>query len=139
MRISDWSSDVCSSDLNGRTGGVQRVVDAVLAFLHFNFSRAANLDHCNAASKLGKTLLELFTVVIAGGDFDLLTDRFHAALDRIGFTGAINDGGVVLVDGDALGLAEHTDGHALRSEAHTSELQSLMRISYAVFCLKKKK
>src|SRR3546814_2177594 len=122
MRISDWSSDVCSSDL----------------------------------------LLELFTVVIAGGDFDLLTDRFHAALDRIGFTGAINDGGVVLVDGDALGLAEHADGHALqldaqvfgnhlalgqdrdvfqhglaaiaeRSEEHTSELQSLMRISYAVF------
>src|SRR3546814_6633895 len=30
-------------------------------------------------------------------------------------------------------------GHALRSEEHTSELQSLMRISYAVFCLKKKK
>src|SRR3546814_5785764 len=31
------------------------------------------------------------------------------------------------------------DGKALRSEEHTSELQSLMRISYAVFCLKKKK
>src|SRR3546814_9961964 len=30
-------------------------------------------------------------------------------------------------------------GHARRSEEHTSELQSLMRISYAVFCLKKKK
>src|SRR3546814_4529840 len=30
-------------------------------------------------------------------------------------------------------------GHRLRSEEHTSELQSLMRISYAVFCLKKKK
>src|SRR3546814_3482239 len=78
MRISDWSSDVCSSDLvdtaglviirtlqaikslggiekrraaagddaffNGRTGGVQRVVDAVLAFLHFNFSRAAKSE-----------------------------------------------------------------------------------------------
>src|SRR3546814_5811248 len=29
--------------------------------------------------------------------------------------------------------------HSLRSEEHTSELQSLMRISYAVFCLKKKK
>src|SRR3546814_15095450 len=29
--------------------------------------------------------------------------------------------------------------HAIRSEEHTSELQSLMRISYAVFCLKKKK
>src|SRR3546814_4470105 len=32
---------------------------------------------------------------------------------------------------------EHLAGHALRSEEHTSELQSLMRISYAVFCLKK--
>src|SRR3546814_5443755 len=37
---------------------------------------------------------------------------------------------------------EGADGHAdrtVRSEEHTSELQSLMRISYAVFCLKKKK
>src|SRR3546814_9145169 len=37
-------------------------------------------------------------------------------------------------------LASHTQGIvAVRSEEHTSELQSLMRISYAVFCLKKKK
>src|SRR3546814_5653143 len=37
------------------------------------------------------------------------------------------------------GEAEHeTPAEALRSEEHTSELQSLMRISYAVFCLKKK-
>src|SRR3546814_7049620 len=34
--------------------------------------------------------------------------------------------------------ARHSTSHALRSEEHTSELQSLMRISYAVFCLKKK-
>src|SRR3546814_668182 len=34
--------------------------------------------------------------------------------------------------------AAHSDADALRSEEHTSELQSLMRISYAVFCLKKK-
>src|SRR3546814_2826550 len=35
------------------------------------------------------------------------------------------------------GLIRHHDGRAVRSEEHTSELQSLMRISYAVFCLKK--
>src|SRR3546814_988836 len=35
--------------------------------------------------------------------------------------------------------SEHVHLHVLRSEEHTSELQSLMRISYAVFCLKKKK
>src|SRR3546814_10104595 len=39
---------------------------------------------------------------------------------------------------ERLGLAERL-GPAMRSEEHTSELQSLMRISYAVFCLKKKK
>src|SRR3546814_9322572 len=39
----------------------------------------------------------------------------------------------------ALVIADGLDAHAARSEEHTSELQSLMRISYAVFCLKKKK
>src|SRR3546814_7264021 len=44
------------------------------------------------------------------------------------------------VDGDLQFLALHVGAHlGLRSEEHTSELQSLMRISYAVFCLKKKK
>src|SRR3546814_10239402 len=37
------------------------------------------------------------------------------------------------------GLGERVAGHVVRSEEHTSELPSLMRISYAVFCLKKKK
>src|SRR3546814_7455318 len=42
-------------------------------------------------------------------------------------------------DSDMTALAEITDAlHKLRSEEHTSELQSLMRISYAVFCLKNK-
>src|SRR3546814_6506245 len=45
---------------------------------------------------------------------------------------------VQLEDHDALPLSEHERGIE-RSEEHTSELQSLMRISYAVFCLKKKK
>src|SRR3546814_7309906 len=56
---------------------------------------------------------------------------------------------VVAVGTDAVGMAGHFDdglvvllqraGDVVRSEEHTSELQSLMRISYAVFCLKKKK
>src|SRR3546814_3335071 len=48
-----------------------------------------------------------------------LSATWPKSLDRFDFTGALADG--------------------LRSEEHTSELQSLMRISYAVFCLKKKK
>src|SRR3546814_2085937 len=48
-------------------------------------------------------------------------------------------GGVyAIVVGDRYGCAGHHRGRTCRSEEHTSELQSLMRISYAVFCLKKK-
>src|SRR3546814_6639817 len=47
---------------------------------------------------------------------------------------------VVVVDGEAATRIDHMiqNGRLARSEEHTSELQSLMRISYAVFCLKKK-
>src|SRR3546814_6039401 len=53
---------------------------------------------------------------------------------------ALEQRGAVLVGGGADGQheARHPPGQAKRSEEHTSELQSLMRISYAVFCLKKK-
>src|SRR3546814_20245863 len=75
MRISDWSSDVCSSDLgcieqrgaaardnaflNRGAGGMERVVDAVLAFLDLDFGGPANLDHGHAAGQLGEAFLEL--------------------------------------------------------------------------------
>src|SRR3546814_2465277 len=50
------------------------------------------------------------------------------------------DPGIVLQNATApVDEASYDNGPASRSEEHTSELQSLMRISYAVFCLKKKK
>src|SRR3546814_1319201 len=55
---------------------------------------------------------------------------FRHPLDYLGYDGA---GGIGSGPGQAVGAAQ------ARSEEHTSELQSLMRISYAVFCLKKKK
>src|SRR3546814_3175855 len=64
----------------------------------------------------------------------------QAVLDLAGDTGMVD---IEFVDrllrGEGVGLAAHHADLALRSEEHTSELQSLMRISYAVFCLKKKK
>src|SRR3546814_10013205 len=50
------------------------------------------------------------------------------------------DGLITAIDSDLAGAGLHPDAGdcVLRSEEHTSELQSLMRISYAVFCLKKK-
>src|SRR3546814_6452491 len=107
MRISDWSSDVCSSDLRGppRQGGAQARSDPgrVDRPCPFGGSRCqAELAHAPADVRRA--------AVVAGRRRRLL-----AAERRIG-----------------------VDRQCLRSEEHTSELQSLMRISYAVFCLKKK-
>src|SRR3546814_4952201 len=96
MRISDWSSDVCSSDLVAR--GAARLA------LH-------------GGGGLALALLGRLLVVLALAGFGQ-----HAGL----LAGALEA---------AQGKLERL----VRSEEHTSELQSLMRISYAVFCLKKKK
>ena len=59
---------------NGRTGGVQGVVDTVLLLLHRSFRRRANLDEGNAARELRETLLKLLAVVVGRGVLDLLLD-----------------------------------------------------------------
>src|SRR3546814_10484905 len=103
MRISDWSSDVCSSDL-----------DPVLA-PRFQFSVNAPISR--------KSI----------GD-----DGFHAS-GRAAMEAAMSEAAIRI---DAVSKQYAGGKQALdnvsRSEEHTSELQSLMRISYAVFCLKKK-
>ena len=88
-------------------GRVESVVDAILALLHLDLGRAADLDHRNAAGELRQPLLQLLTVVVGRRVLDLLTDRADAAFDRFVRTGAVDDRRVVLVDRDALGLAEH--------------------------------
>src|SRR3546814_4149530 len=74
--------------------------------------------------------------------------RFHlrngARLERLNWLGDLSDNGMVQSCGLMVNYRYvvdeiETNHEAYRSEEHTSELQSLMRISYAVFCLKKKK
>src|SRR3546814_1259017 len=103
MRISDWSSDVCSSDL---LGWPAKALDAARVILE------AHGDRVNAAHA---RYLELRRLLLIGRLDE--AERLLAALDPAPFPPA---------------------SRAARSEEHTSELQSLMRISYAVFCLKKK-
>src|SRR3546814_9552811 len=111
MRISDWSSDVCSSDLDGadrRHIGHGRAGDLG------EEQRDADVDHRQAAAHEADQ----------GGD-----EVDEAVSDAAG----VHDGA---------GQHEHgngDEGEVGRSEEHTSELQSLMRLSYAVFCLTKKK
>src|SRR3546814_10859910 len=108
MRISDWSSDVCSSDL--------QQIDARLV-VH------AGIEE-QVAGHQRRRLLPL-----------------HVESDAAIAAPVIGNGAAaVRYDEPELGKPlEEVGAQQLRSEEHTSELQSLMRISYAVFCLKKKK
>src|SRR3546814_4867976 len=96
MRISDWSSDVCSSDLKSIQTPANFIVHS--------------LQEVNDALAHGRV--------------------FFMELVKYG---------VILYQSDDrdLGKPKPKTPEMARSEEHTSELQSLMRISYAVFCLKK--
>src|SRR3546814_2701386 len=106
MRISDWSSDVCSSDL------VIAVTDTPTSPLVPPSRHAFFIPHASSyfSNSMGayivfcEALLNLVAREMGPAALDALSRR----------------------------------DHLIRSEEHTSELQSLMRISYAVFCLKKK-
>src|SRR3546814_2708337 len=114
MRISDWSSDVCSSDLVGAVA--QRLPAGAQALV----------AQPGTAHRQVMLALEPFQHAI----LELLRCRLEAPPQRRACRLERREVVVVLEDEvvDFLG----------RSEEHTSELQSLMRISYAVFCLKKK-
>src|SRR3546814_1223031 len=109
MRISDWSSDVCSSDLgpqyaDSNLAGMLDIVQALkwVKANIANFGGDPNNVTIFGQSGGGSKVSTLTAMPVAKG-------LFHKAIIQS------------------------------RSEEHTSELQSLMRISYAVFCLKKKK
>src|SRR3546814_2410284 len=123
MRISDWSSDVCSSDLV--------IARQHHLFVGRQFDRARYVRR--AEVKLRTIALEerRMTATLVLGQNVHLGREVRVRLDRAGLGQHL-----AALDVFTLGAAQQdTD----RSEEHTSELQSLMRLSYAVFCLKKTK
>src|SRR3546814_3255030 len=105
MRISDWSSDVCSSDL----------VDEYLAKVPVGILAGPQVKPVAANRRL------LRVAPTAGRQAEPVAKRHRLITGRRRRRNRIR-----------------RQGKIQRSEEHTSELQSLMRISYAVFCLKKK-
>src|SRR3546814_2314013 len=101
MRISDWSSDVCSSDLPS--------LDA---------NGAVSRERLSAGRPIGPGVPVTADQYVLGTQLNYELDLWGRVRNEV-------------TAGDA--------DRAAGSEEHTSELQSLMRISYAVFCLKKKK
>src|SRR3546814_7158757 len=127
MRISDWSSDVFSSDLMIEPGVDGVDIDSV--------PRPAR--HRVEVARDGRERERVRAAMMAIQRCDLA--RGH----QIGIApggGHHHDVGLPAIAAEIadIGDAEHVAVALIRSEEHTSELQSLMRISYAVFCLKKK-
>src|SRR3546814_2491266 len=108
MRISDWSSDVCSSDLDLQREFGPFVVCQFAQPRH----RRVLVSRFEVAQEFARQLGEQRRAAVV-----VAVERVHQRLPAL--------------------VAVDTPQHR-RSEEHTSELQSLMRISYAVFCLKKK-
>src|SRR5258705_3924648 len=102
---------------NRRTGRMHRVIHAVLALLHLDFRRAADADHRDAARELGQTLLQLLTVVVRRGFLDLRLDLRNARLDVGLLAGAVDDGGVFLVDHHLLCAHQHGERDVLELDA----------------------
>src|SRR3546814_8122322 len=97
MRISDWSSDVCSSDLRrGNSFAFSSSLSSTPS--SYSVRKPGKITTCPVARKPVRPVPSRRSMVVRS-----------------------------------------SRAEAIRSEEHTSELQSLMRISYAVFCLKKKK
>src|SRR3546814_830101 len=169
MRISDWSSDVCSSDLqfNGAIAPLDVFDPDYNVPIAFSTVPASDL-----LTTLDQTGIYIQEQALVGG----LTVTGSARYDWVNGRNIVRNFGNRVINGDAnaftwrvgaiyetmIGVAPYVSystsflpstgstfsGDPLlptrgeqyeRSEEHTSELQSLMRISYAVFCLKKKK
>src|SRR3546814_10263277 len=130
MRISDWSSDVCSSDLHAAPpdGGEDeqarpaRVRAGSAAAGKLRPRRSACGGEAGPASRCDRLRCGQASGPVPGGAPAAATGPVDLPIPAEGECR------------DDLGQGLH----APRSEEHTSELQSLMRISYAVFCLKKK-
>ena len=93
--------------LDRGAGGVQGVLHTGFLLLHLGLGGSADIDDGHSPGELGKTLLELLTVVVGGGVLDLLADLVDAAPVMASLPpAAFHDGGVFLGDGDALGFTE---------------------------------
>src|SRR3546814_2689882 len=132
MRISDWSSDVCSSDLRGGEKKIALVARGVDRPVQFRPPRTNDAPHIMAGDETirPQILRDLQKI----GELHRLVAA-HAGnrspSRQIAFGEIVHH-----LRAEAAFIIQHIMRD--RSEEHTSELQSLMRISYAVFCLKKK-
>src|SRR3546814_4467010 len=123
MRISDWSSDVCSSDLFGRR--IDLFHDERKRIAHAGIEQRLALG--DERVEFGQEIGHFASFATASASWPIVSS-----------SGSMFKGRTMSHSSSIAATRSITVSESSRSEEHTSELQSLMRISYAVFCLKKK-
>src|SRR3546814_4780966 len=129
MRISDWSSDVCSSDLTKIINGQEQEV-SIESIHPGDLLRVKPGEKIPVDGSIREGEAVIDESMISGEPVPVE----KTAGDKVS-SGTINGNKSFVMVTEKVGRETLLS----RSEEHTSELQSLMRISYAVFCLKKKK
>src|SRR3546814_10604676 len=121
-RISDWSSDVCSSDLLGRPA---QLFAAEKVWTWLQSGGPGQMEEQRALWGVERfDLMQVHNLLSWEGQLETL--KQWKGEGRLHYLGITTSHG-----------SRHDEMEEVRSEEHTYELQSLMRISYAVFCLKK--
>src|SRR3546814_7697077 len=146
MRISDWSSDVCSSDLlvylytpiHSRPvarGAIASIQDGFVVGRWISVEKALHRIVANILAAFGKCPERIVALHAASGDFAFGHAQKHGLVDL-----PVNQ--TILAEHEMVSrkvIGQKADDLRAKSEENTSERQSLMRISYAVFCLNKQK
>src|SRR3546814_6073612 len=138
MRISDWSSDVCSSDLEDQL--IYQVNDEPRP----RESEVLTTESAVDSELIGTAVFDATGEKSSMPSWDELVRQHGDRVYRLAYrlSGDAQDAEDLTQDTFIRvfrSLSDYQPGTFERSEEHTSELQSLMRISYAVFCLKNKK
>src|SRR3546814_7010367 len=129
MRISDWSSDVCSSDLIA--------MRMKWALLHTAMAWAVPVAAQTEPDSEKADGAEI--VVVGSRGAPRLVTESAVPVDVLSKDAQAGGGQCIKMGAKLTAFVEAPRVSIARSEEHTSELQSLMRISYAVFCLKTKR
>src|SRR3546814_6083289 len=131
MRISDWSSDVCSSDLE------MGLINAAVPADRLDSEVDAIVDDLLAAAPGGLAAAKELLARVPQLGTDEAFEWTSKVSAQLFTTDEAREGMTAFLEKRTPSFSRRRSPE--RSEEHTSELQSLMRISYAVFCLKKKK
>ena len=113
------------------TGCVQSIFNAGFLLFHFDFGGSAHFDYRNTASQLGHTLLQLFTVVVRAGVFDLRTNLLNTA-SIAPASPAPSTSGVFFGHGDALGCSQVLQSRTSQDPRPTSSEITVPPVKMAI-------